>query len=436
MRDLKLMDIFRASFFICAFGVLTIATAPSLARTEESPPTTLTAESIQNKSLIRFAAIVQFTNGGVARVDAQRARTPLKFQSTLHEGERFATDAGATLKFVARSECTAVVYGESQGQTPNMELPWRLNAESARWICPPSTRETVLIGEDRFEIEGGEFLIDKTRLLVLRGRVAVGSGAEAALELPTQKLLTRQTDGWKETQTEVSSSLAIWEFNRSLKPPAESTDLPEPERPPAIKNTRVILGPMGGGGGTHFDNKEIDSDDLGGNGARLQVQRKFGRGSLLASISYLDLEKDSQKNQVGVTPPDGIYSRASVFSVEAGYRMYHEKWWSPYARGGLGVAKAKVNIQAFQSANYGSNIEYEFYVATVAAGMDLYYSPRRLSWFGVYTGAEIHLPTSFAKAGRTVNHESTSGTKPKSADEPGSLTTTALQLIFGLMILF
>ena len=397
-------------------------------------------------SLIRFAALVQFSSGPVDRIDSQRMRSTLEFKTPIYEGDRFVLGDGAVLKLVSRNDCVAVIYGGAQGLAPEMEKPWRLKAPATRWICPAGAHDTVVINGARFSVggevgsnEGGELFIDGERLLVLSGHVELVKMPGA---LPRLAPLVFTRDGWSRETPEPPPS-SVWRMNQKRKPPVESfsfamaSDPPPPK--PEAKKTRFILGPTGGSGSMSFDKGQLDKKGLSVDGARLQMQRKRGNGSLIALVEFGSAQENSGNCQNGCPETN---AHGNFFNLQLGYRFNHDRWWSPFVRGGGGVNHARVFVNTQGAGNFfSSDVDYEFYMLSLAAGFDAYYSPR---WLGIgsagggfYGGVDIDAARSLGRGARAVKNQSSSGSLSTSlADEPWGLTTFNLQLMLGLMLLF
>ncbi len=436
----------RNSLFQTMTLLIAIALGSVTASAQESPGEEAETEtefeaskegSLAEKSLIRFAALTQFVEGDVNKLDAQKVRTPVDFRTPIYEGERIQVARGGMLKLVTQSGCIAVFYGESTVLSPNREKPWRFKSEAVRWICPEGAKESVVSRGLPLEINSGEFFQDGRRLLVLRGQVSTKES-----ELPTSRMLQFQNRGFKIVQPE-PSSFDLWSFNEKRRPPQESTAVPKPETPKpkkieAPKNVRIIVGPTGGGGRLIYDNDSLSEDHLDSEGGRLQTHIRWGQGSFILLYRHQSLNADYNKGGAGITPSEGVHNDSELDALEFGYRFNHDRWWSPYFRLGVGAEKPKifVSLPGATSA-YFSGTEYEFWMLTAAAGIDAQYSPQWLNWFGVYASADLNLQQSLGRGARKVFHEfnSSQGDVPE-AGEPWRLTSVSLQLMLGLFVQF
>lgn len=364
-------------------------------------------------------------------------RAALEFKSVIYQGERLQVEAGAVLKIATRSDCVAVIYGPAQLIARDMEKPWRLRAEAARWICPANASETFMLRGTTFEAggsDGGEILVDGARALILSGQVKSPPEMEA---FPALKLLAAGKDRWSPLEPQPPYPL-VWSFNDRRKAPQESVKLVEPEKPapkpPELTRERTwrwILGPTFGGGGAGFDNKALKSSDLHADGGRLQLQKRRGEGSLIALLEFVSFEDNANSSYQQGT--DRAFIKVNSATLQLGYRFRHDRWWSPFLRAGAGTSRARVNI-SFPTKNYQSDIEYEYTIINAAAGIDAYYSPGWLSWLGVYGGIDLTMARSLGSGRRSVKNEFAGGSKPAEAEDPGSLTMTSLQATLGLLV--
>jgi hypothetical protein len=444
---------------LCCVALLLALVTPSAALGElaqVAPEASPTAEAsgranTKEKSVIRFASLVQFVSETVERLDFQRVRSKLEFKSAIYEGERFSLGESAVLKFITRGECVGVIYGAGQGLAPEMEKTWRIRSQAARWICPKGASDTVVLHETRFTIggpDGGELFIDGDRMLVLSGRVDAGKG-----ELPRLTLLTASSSGsgggsgagkniaWLRENPEPLPS-AAWRFNQKRKAPAESLVFDRPIDPPPPKaepkTTRWIFGPTGGGGSLNFDKGALDRKALSTDGARLQLQKKRGSGSWIAFLEYVSTEDKSSSCGFN-TPCPEVNAHGNFLNAQVGYRFNHDRWWSQFLRVGGGINKTRINIKTQNgTTSYNSDVEYEFYMLSVAYGVDAYYSPSWFSRGGLYAGIDIDAARSLARGKKNVSGEYLNGStaRPSIADEPTTLTTFNLQLMLGLMFLY
>lgn len=398
------------------------------------PKVVTTPES--NIKVIRYAGTIQFADGDVARVEGPRLRTPLAHRSTIYEGERLSSGKKSIVKIVTRGDCILVIYGESQILAPNMEMPWRIQAESLRWICPEGSKVTFRTRNLDHELESGEVLIDRRRLLVLKGKAR---GGETTLS--PRKIYKFDGNIWIFAMKE-STDANMYSLNKSQKPPKESTELPPPP-PPRIKDTRFILGPVGAfAQSAKYDVDDLNKSGLDGGGFRLQVHRKAANaGSWIAALSFIETNEKNQNYVQNVTPPNGVSSQIKTFAGEFGYRFQHERYFSTYVRSGIAQSKAKINVSQYNATSsfaggYGSDTEYEFYMLTLAAGVDAFYSPGWLDWLGIYAAIEANAARSLFTGTKTLTRENInpSNGKPSVGTSPTSLTTFGGAFMLGLMI--
>ena len=424
---------FKQPYFIL-ISVLFFSLA-ALGQTTETPQ-----PEIDQKALIRFAAIVQYSNGFVYKSELNRSKTALEFKSSLFEGERFIIGKNSSVKFVTRENCTVVVYSnssEAQVLTPLIEKPWRIKSDGLRWICPADAREVISFRGTTIELmpsaAGSEFLIDGNRLLVLRGQIQSASDEKV---LASGKLYHFQDKKWQAVEPELSA-YELWRVNQSSPPPKESMDWPVPDKP---ITSRWILTPQFGSGRVYYDNHDLNQDQLTSNGARIQMQRRWGEGSLIATVSFHEAQDKSKQGSQDSPQPQGVSNDLNLFTLEAGYRFHHEKWWSPFVRFGVGADKAKIQI-ARQDVNYYSGYNYQFYTVNAAFGIDSLYRPKWLNWFGLYAGADIDIAQSVARDAARSNdsgsgNNSGNSSPPPEANEPWRLTEIYAEIMLGAFLQF
>lgn len=391
-------------------------------------------EQIKEKSIIRFAGIVQYLSGNGQRIGSQGMRTPLEFKSIFYEDERLHLDDGAMLKIVTRNDCTAVLYGEAQALTPNVEKPWRVKSRAIRWLCPKGAKDSFVIRGARFDVDGGELLLDGRQLLILRGKVTTPGNPT---ELPVMKLLEADGISWKPQQPE-PHPFRLWSFNQERKAPQESVQIPQPPRPVAVKKTRWGVGPTGGNQNLDFDKGNLSKSGRGGDGGRIFSHWQKNKGSLMFIYNSITFEDRGNNSSSGAQPTNGTFQRTSLNTLLAGYRLYHQKPFSPYFLAGGGSARTRAFINQNQSPyNYNAEIDYEFYVATIALGVDAFYSPSWLPWLGIYGGAEVNYTRSLWRGARSVYHEFNNGSQlPPDAIEPWNLSMGGPQIMIGAILLF
>lgn len=431
--------------FKLIFLCLAIAGIPSSFAAGQEPADSAPMSTAPASGLIRFAGLVQYVKGTADRIESSQSRTPLSFQMPLYEGERLQVAPGSTLKIVTRSGCTAVFYEQSRVVTPHVDKPWRVRAKALRWICPEGSGEKVELGPALLQIDaqsGGEFVLNDSRLLVLRGSVnsqVAEKGQPQAL--PNHRLLEFRdpktpgapTAQWVSVEPE-PSPYETWLFNEQLDSPKESQVLEKPDRP---ITSRWILTPVIGRGQIQYDQSGLNQKDLNGDGARIQMQHRWNAGSLIVAIAFWGLRDKSRQSSPGNPPPPGASSEIESFVLDAGYRFSHDRWWSPYFRAGLSVDKAKVQISR-PDINYYSHSEYPFYSLTGSFGIDAMYRPRWLNWFGLYAAAEAFLTQSLGRGARSNldNNNWYTGPLPSEANEPWRLTEFGARIMLGTMLQF
>ncbi len=357
------------------------------AGTGAADATGATVESAPDK--IRFAAIVQFATKGADRVGARKIRAPLSFQDALYEGDRIRVAKGAHAKLALKSGCVLAVYGAAQAVAPNLEKPWRIRAEGLRAICPDRVAQPLSFRGSMIDVNGGEILISGSRLLILRGSPAA-RGLDSARPLTMFEL---SKGVWKAVSP-APTALEAFEFNQSRPAPKESVALEKPAKPASPKQpptTRLMIGPMLGGGSFMHDHKAYNDSGMTADGGRIQAHFKSGDRSVIIAVTpflSLDSRGGGPCHGNGCPPAPGeSIARLELATLEAGLRFRHSGWWSPYARVGLMFAQNRVTVRETDGNFYHHRIEH--YGITAAGGADAYWRPSWLPWFGLYANGEI-----------------------------------------------
>lgn len=402
-----------------------------------------TAKNVPDK--IRFAALVQFTEGTVDRIDLRNNHQTLKFQDAVYEDEHLSIETNAYVKLVTRERCIGVVYGPGDVFAAKAEKPWRIQASTVRWMCPEGTTSQLALelpsGTLNIETNGAEFFVTENRLLILRGSPKVNT-----LTQPLKPMALYALD--KKPIQSVQPAATPWDiyqFNNRQPAPKESLVLNKPDRPKTVANTRVMLGPIGGGGGLTHDQGDFNQDDLSSNGGRLTVQMRHGKRSWIIALNIareLSADEEKKNNQQPNTPnnsypaPGKSASRVKMPGLEFGLRFQHERWWSPYLR--AGVAQFSNELSARSMSNQYSQTHHEYIGVTGAGGLEAIYSPGWLPWLGIYGFGEFALGRTLVHT-KSENHSVCTGCSfqpsPPSGGEK-NFTTHFLQLGAGLFTQF
>lgn len=419
-----------------SFTLMSILIGPmmglSVASAQEDSPSSPTDTPAQEKSIIKFTALVQHVNGKTERVEASKSRSPLTYQTPIYESERLHIRQDGHLKIITRNRCIGVIYSEGILLSPKGDKPWRTNSEALRWICPPGAKESISYKGSSVSLDGGELLIDNNQLLVLRGAI-LASGVQGPL--PEKTLYRLVGRNWQAV-TPTAEPYEVWAFSQERPAPAESTPLPEVKKP--IK-TRVILGPAFGSGQVFYDASSLNQNNLSAEGAHLQVHRRWETGSLIVGLAWREQQDNSRMSGPNQPPALGVSNTVDHLALEGGYRFSHDRWWSPFVKLGLGMNSAKVQIVR-HDIGYYARPEYEFYILSASAGMDVMIRPEFIRWLGLYAAGQISLAQSVGRgAGRQTDYsyKTYEGPLPSEAmQEPWRLTTLSGQLMLGLIFQF
>lgn len=423
------MALLRDLLFITSLGLAVTSVAQTDSETTETQEPAPVVER-DKKSLIRYSGVVQYSDGTSERIDASKTRTPLAFGATIYEDERLQIGQDATLKIVTRQECIAVFHGAAVAQASNREKPWRTKAEAVRWICPEGRSETFVAQNLRYKITSGEVLIEGSKVIVLKGELRAAKTPAEGFALRTVYQVANGTFTAAPGQDEGTN----WRFHRSRKPPRESTPWTEPvreEAPPPPATSRFIFGPMGGNGMVGYDVTPLGQEELNGGGGRIQLHRRSGeRGSLVGALTIRDLQDPTVKNSTLLAGK--VTNDLSVFLLEGGWRSKHDSIFSPFFRAGGGLVYSRVNVNR-QDIGYASENRYEFYVLSLAGGLDAIYCPTWLGSIGVYGGMEAQLMQSIGRGEKREYGQYSPTSYPEESREPWSLTTFVVNVMLGLV---
>lgn len=385
---------------------------------------------------IRFAAIVQFATPGTDRIDAKKSRTPLNFQDPIYEGDRLRLARGAYTKLILKNDCILIVYGEAQVVAPNREKPWSIRSSGLRAICQGAGPQPIAYRGSVIDVANSEVLLNGNRMLVLRG-----SPKSRGLENPSAlSMLTLAKGSWT-PMTPAPTPAEVFKFNQSRPAPKESLALKQPEEaksPAAPATTRLMLGPVFGTGRFMHDHDAYSDSSIKLGGGRIQAHFQSGDRSFILAITpgfELDNNKSDGPCFGNNCPPAAGESMVSaeLQALEMGMRFSHQRWWSPYWRGGLFFSNTRMTVRDLNGTFYNHRIEH--YGITAAAGADAYWRPAWLSWFGVYANAEIvALRAIFTGADRDTSSCINCFPPPEKlgADPANPYTFAGLSLGFGI----
>lgn len=242
-----------------------------------------------------FVGVIQFLKGG-AKWDGTERRDALGFKTLFGWNESIALADDAHLKIITRSRCVAVIYGESQLQTPlkSAESAWNVIGGSARWICGPGQTDTVRLNGHALSIGDGEILYHKNLLYVVHGKAVSESG----------ELEAGQTYKWSGNRWAVEYNnedlFRSWDLARNLPAPKESKILDKPQR--KIRS-RWYLGPMFGPASTSHPNSLFEINEPEIHGIRAAVNFMWRDHSVIASLNFYEIENNSAKDDCCMMGP-------------------------------------------------------------------------------------------------------------------------------------
>lgn len=420
--------------FVALFLVLLSAQASFSQEIEDAAPEEQTT-AVGKPKKIHFAGLVQYVSGKVERQGAKKEKTPLVYGDVVYEKERILLEKDAVAKLVMRNACVGVFYGEGKVLAPAPGKPWQAINEAVRWLCPETKSPQLhLIKGQTIDVNGSEVLISGNRLLILRGEPK-GAGLQKAKSLETYSL---EKTGWVLVNPQPSPE-DRFAFNARFKAPKESVKLAKPdepkrERPPA--KTRILVGPFGGGANFLHDVSAQSDHSAESNGGRIQYHRQRGDGSLIIAVAPHSEVRDETQTYFNHPPPGESSAQINMTSLELGWRFNHLRWWSPYVRGGLAHFSNRFtfrDVNQTMSSGYYS-YRYEHLGVNATVGIDAYFRPKFIPWFGLYGGFEGFIARTFAKLG---DPESDNFTNPNPPDWMGyNYTLTGAQISLGFIFQF
>lgn len=409
----------------------------SLAASAQTEPTA--EPTAPAPRLIPWRGLVQFRAGDLVRINSAGQSMPLGFRDAIYEGDRVelrSTDGPlSSAKIHSRENCAIALYARSKPMTvlpPDGANPWRIRGEAIRLHCPKGESLKIEFRGADFivggQTVGGDVLIDGLRLLVVGGRVQANGGSAPALQPKVLYRFEAKSKAWTE---ETTDPLKLFEFHTGRPLLAETERLVKPNNE---KTWRLILGPSGGSTNYYFDNSAIDASERTAEGGRIHTQIKWGEGSFIAMLHFRNNDEGSD----GPPPDNSVRVKGEFIGAEFGYRMHHKRWYSPFFRFGFGREQPKVQLQ-YPSESLFRYEKYEFHSLALAGGVDAFYSPDWLDWFGFYGSAEMHLTHSLGRgaAERQNSSSSTSATSSSAvANEPWRATALSFLVHIGLLFQF
>ena len=340
-----------------------------------------------NQQVQEFVGVVQFLKGK-ANWDGTDRKDDIGFKTLFGWNESVAVDDDAHLKMVTRSRCVAVVYGESQLQTPlkSAESAWNVVGGSARWICGTGQSDTVRLNGHAISLSDGELLYHKKLLYIVHGKAVSESG----------ELEPGQTYKWSGNRWIVEYDgedlYQSWELAQKLPAPKESKSLGEPSR--KIRS-RWYLGPMFGPAKTSHPNSLFEISDPEIHGIRAAVNFKWGDQSVIGSLNFYEIEnKNSERDCCSMGPPQPgddptRHNLYESFTADVGWRSNHDRDWAWTARMGIGLDI--LEVRSFSSGpgpGFSFQRDVDFISAHLSFGIEKIFFEEWLGWGGLLLSAE------------------------------------------------
>lgn len=348
--------------------------------------------------------MAQYQEGSVDWPEDRPGRKPVGFQTLFRQGDRIVLkDEDSLIKIVTDRLCTGIAYGPGTVDAPaGTGEPWILKAAGARWLCPHGESEDILLNGAPLEIEGGEIVFHRNRLLI-RADLVKTAGAP----LPNGVLHERGEPGWVAVEPQ-PNEYEKWRHNESLRLPKEGLRF---DRPSRDFRHRLIFSLGFGGGGLKHEASELEAEDMEFSAASIQYQRQWGDRSLIlgANVSWLE-QGEEDENFFGPTSPK---SDLEMFGIDAGIRWNHQRTWAFFTK--LGLARGKFDshgnlVNSDGEFSDGFDFETHYTLATLAVGVEkIFFKETVEKWgplglHGLYGGLELRLMQSLGADLKEFQH--------------------------------
>lgn len=189
-------------------------------------------------------------------------------------------------------------------------------------------------------------------------------------------------------------------------PPEKQANLipTEAAKPTLDRSRRWVLALGQGSGRIKHSSSDLDGDGKENGTLRLQLQARHKKKSWIGALALGNLGDQSFNSH-------GVKNSLSFLTAEGGVRFRHERWWSPYVRGGLAYAENAIEFQQYGTGNR-SNENRRYILILATAGIDTFYLP----WekVGFYGAAEVTLYQSLFKGSQDTENQT--GSKPPLAN--------------------
>jgi len=351
----------------------------SLAQEEEAPQLTLPPAS--------FAGVIQFIKGNAEKKWGDSWQS-LKFKSILKFKDVIRIPKSSHLKIITSQRCVSVIFGPATIHAPQGDKQplWKLNSQSARWICQDGQEQILSINSNALKLSGGELLFHKNKIFVRRARLISKNG-----ELVNKGLYSWSNYQWL-LDDSPNSKLEAWNLNRDLPQPVES--LAAGEKPLRIAKSRWMMGLLAGGGSMSHDNSHFDIKDAELHGIRIgtqQISSKRDR-AYYGSLTFYEVES-SRANEFegqGSQQEPNLFSRMNVFNIDVGIRWKGQRAWSFYSGGGIG--HVRYDIDYYDNINmFKADFEIDYLAANIHSGIDYIVGCDWLGWGGIRFSIEAFL---------------------------------------------
>jgi hypothetical protein len=381
----------------------------------------LTQPAWAESDVLKFAGVVQFSSPPADIIGIDQSQEKAQFKTVIDKGDLINVPPDGKFKLVTANGCTATIYGPAKVKaTTSLGYDWRVSGKGLRWSCAPGAVDKFRFEDLVLEVRAGEVFLRDQKALALRGEVDV-----EGLKEPLQTERIYSIAGNTLLRRFMQNPLATFEFNESEAPPSESVKLEVPR----LYSDLLIFSAGGGSSQITHDYPNLNAGGGNLNSVRLQYSRPWGSMSLIEVIGF----QEAQDSYEGNMP---VHSDIHTWSVEGGARLWDQKWWSPYARLGLGWSQNKINIQR-NDVSYFTNQRVDYLSLLAAIGVDAVYYLPFLNSFGLYGAIEARgLRTLTTISSETDQQQSFSARPPEANETTGGLTAYSLGLQVGAFVHF
>ncbi len=371
------------------------------------------AENLETKKLVSFEAFVQFSEGTVSLGSEREA---VKYGTPIYEDSKIKLEKSATLKFVTKQNCVVVTYGEGDVAGPLAEKPWRITTRAARFLCPDKN-------EEKFVFHGIEITPEGETLFDVSGKIFVITGRARLTQTLASRHIYQYSKALITSEPNQQTPQAQYDFDNLYKIPREGEKLVKPKLV-TPDNYRITFGPEFGPSILLHANGYLNHYDYSSSGPSLQFTFRNDQAGIILGLHYLETESQNQSgnynNNNNGSNNSNSSDRLRNLGADVGYRFDFDRWWSPFARGGVTWEQNELYINSGSNCNncsgYFSDQTFNYIGLSASIGIDALVRPSWLGGLGVFASTEIQLNQTVISTKQTVNNIQDNGSSPKEAD--------------------